>query len=87
MDVTLISDTYRGLTTEEALNRIADVIKTVARFGGVFSLLWHNINMLSKDHRLLYNRIIELLLEQDAAFLSGDEIARRWLTGRIGMSN
>jgi hypothetical protein len=40
MDVTLFA--YRGYTVAEAMKKSMDLVAEIKRFGGVFSLLWHN---------------------------------------------
>lgn len=42
MEGTLKSELYRNLSQEEALIRIKDIIETVKRCKGVFTILWHN---------------------------------------------
>ena len=42
MEGTLQSSVYRNLSPEQALKNIIDIIETVKRHHGVFSILWHN---------------------------------------------
>jgi hypothetical protein len=42
MEGTLQSEMYRNLSPEDAIIRIKNIIETVKRYKGVYSILWHN---------------------------------------------
>jgi hypothetical protein len=59
MDCTPID--YMGLGLQETLRRTKKLVERCARVGGVFTLLWHNQNLIEKPYAGLYRRILEML--------------------------
>ena len=58
MDVTL--ENYMKISLSEGINRIRDLKKSVDAFGGNFSVLWHNSNLLTATHKKLFREILKL---------------------------
>lgn len=54
MDATLVEPQYLALSHERALETIRDLKRACRRFGGVFTILWHNDRLTSKRDRRLY---------------------------------
>lgn len=59
MECTLLSDRYMGLAPDVALERISRLAETCRRFGGGFSLLWHNSELVDHHQRRLYVAALE----------------------------
>jgi len=78
MDVTLFH--YRGLNNNTALAAINQVIEEVAKFNGVFTLLWHNDFFDEERYPMIKDFYENLLLEiknQDPECMLGPEIVKR----------
>ncbi|PID92318.1 MAG: hypothetical protein CSA96_03815 [Bacteroidetes bacterium] len=70
---------YRNLGLEEAMQTIEDIMKQCKRFGGVFSLLWHNHFFDEREFpgiRSFYKQALELTIDQGFRGLTGKEIIR-----------
>jgi len=59
MDVTLLAPQYMALRPEQALEWIERLSNTCRRFGGTFTLLWHNTNLTGRWQRELYLQALE----------------------------
>jgi hypothetical protein len=57
MEVSLLQ--YQLLVYEDALARIVELKRTCRRFGGDFTLLWHNDHLVSRAERRLYGEALE----------------------------
>lgn len=79
MDTTLHHPHYLQLKSDEIMPTISPVLDEIRRFGGVFTLLWHNanfdpLNLVNGPGQ--FHEIMAELGQNKAAFLSGNEIAR-----------
>ena len=78
MDGTLLS--YRSLTNQEALQKCKDLIREVKKFGGLFTLLWHN-SFFDEDVypgvQKLYEDILTATSEQRPECVLGHELLSR----------
>jgi hypothetical protein len=66
MDATLMEKEYSCLTPEDSYEKIISLVKVVRKYGGVFSLLWHNSSLDKYNYKydqwiLQYERIMEYL--------------------------
>ena len=61
MDVSLLDDAFMGLDARQALEHIAGLSDTCRRFGGEFTLLWHNDTLVHARDRRLYERVLEVI--------------------------
>jgi len=59
MDTTLLAPEYMDLRPEQALEWIERLSNTCRRFGGTFTLLWHNTNLSQSWLRKLYTKMLE----------------------------
>jgi peptidoglycan/xylan/chitin deacetylase (PgdA/CDA1 family) len=61
MDASVTSRTYLGLGYgEEAFEHFDRIARTCRRFGGEFSVLWHNSNLALPGARALFERLLRL---------------------------
>jgi hypothetical protein len=59
MDDTILSNKYLGLgTSKEGLDLIIRLKQNCVAFDGIFSLLWHNCNLDTKEKRVFYEQIL-----------------------------
>lgn len=58
MEATLLDRKYMGLGHEEAVQMTKELRATCERFGGDFTLLWHNSTLLTEVDRRAYQAII-----------------------------
>lgn len=59
MDVSLTSDSYLGLGVGDQAQALVENLKAACRaVGGQFTLLWHNSNLLTRDERAFYSKIL-----------------------------
>jgi hypothetical protein len=72
MDMTLFKYLFY-LNNENSIKLISKLVRTIKKYGGVFTLLWHNNNMLG-EKGALYEQIICLLKEENGWFASGNEL-------------
>ena len=82
MDTTLHHPSYLQVESDKFLPLILPVLEEIKNFGGIFTLLWHNenfdsLNTLNGPGQ--FHEIMAALLQNKAAFLGGDEIARALL--------
>ena len=59
MDTTLLGQQYMALHPEQVFEVISGLSDTCRRYGGTFSLLWHNTNLQEGWKRNLYLKILE----------------------------
>ncbi|MGH9680554.1 MAG: polysaccharide deacetylase family protein, partial [Candidatus Acidiferrales bacterium] len=52
---------YMNLPEEKCLERVRDCVDRCRAVGGVFTMLWHNNNLLDPHYRSLYRRLLEPL--------------------------
>lgn len=50
---------YMGLTGDDALATITDLARACRQFGGDFTLLWHNNNLVSRAEQRCYRAVVE----------------------------
>lgn len=77
MDVSLLN--YMKLSPEEIGENVQLIVDEVARFKGVFGLLWHNCNLDEDEFpgvNLAYEELLHSLLEAKFAPKTGGEIIR-----------
>jgi hypothetical protein len=65
MDGTLLAPQYMALRPEQAIEWIERLSRTCRRFGGTFSLLWHNSNLIESWQRELYLKVLEAAVRRD----------------------
>lgn len=58
MEHTLMDPAYQGLDFEQAYQYAASLIDRVKRYGGNFTLLWHNHNLVSAPQRELFTQLL-----------------------------
>lgn len=58
MEQSLLANGYQGLSHEEAYFYAAGLVDRVKTFGGNFTLLWHNHNLVTAEQRDLYQQIL-----------------------------
>jgi peptidoglycan/xylan/chitin deacetylase (PgdA/CDA1 family) len=63
MDVSLLGDAYMGLDANDALDRIRVLSDQCRRFGGEFTLLWHNDRLVHARDRRLYENILDVVCD------------------------
>jgi hypothetical protein len=61
MDRTLLG--YMKLTHEQCIEAVRDCIERCRAVGGVFTLVWHNNNLLDPNYRSLYLKLLPLLVD------------------------
>ncbi|MEE6246288.1 MAG: polysaccharide deacetylase family protein [Thermoproteota archaeon] len=71
---------YMNLEEEQGLELIKDIINTVQKTGGLFTILWHQEALLMKKGRI-YRRILEMLSKQEC-FVGSGFLINKWWTGR-----
>jgi hypothetical protein len=50
-----------NMSADDALQTVSDLISRCRNVGGVFTLLWHNSNVVATRHRRLYTTVLDLL--------------------------
>jgi len=68
---------YLKLRHHDGLVKIEDLIKRVARTGGVFTLLWHNTPLLDPDYDGWYPAVLDMLEGAEGYQLS-DQVEDLW---------
>ena len=59
MDSSLYEISYgKEINIDSCLNKLSVIHKRIKRYGGVFSILWHNCSLQSEEERQLYNEIV-----------------------------
>jgi hypothetical protein len=60
MDCTIMDERYMGLgTSQAAYDALLGIKQACRRYGGTFSLLWHNSRMVDERERQLYLDILD----------------------------
>jgi len=80
MDATLANKKYMGLTHEESLIRIFEIINEIKKFNGVFTLLWHNTFFSDYKYtgwKEVYIKILDYCISNDGLLTNGAEIYSR----------
>ncbi len=62
METSLFSENYMNLTDSEAVEAIVRLAETCRRFGGPFTLLWHNDNLTTRRQKKLYLRVLDAIV-------------------------
>jgi len=70
-------DEYMMLNISDSWDLIKKLIDIVEKNRGVFTILWHNSEMLD-DKLKLYEKILEYSKEKNAWMTSGEEIWKWW---------
>lgn len=85
MEGTLQSSMYRNLSPKEALSSIIDIIETVKKYGGVFSVLWHNssFDLSFEGWHTVYEDMMGYLGSSGCIGLSGREIIEAMRLSRV----
>ncbi|MEA4826053.1 MAG: polysaccharide deacetylase family protein [Clostridium sp.] len=76
MDVTLKDEKYRHLNYKDGADVIINLINTVKKYNGVFTLLWHNTSFTDEWNgwTQVYEDTIKYLYELNAFGVSGREV-------------
>lgn len=77
MDTTLQNKKYMGLSPDESCQKIFDLIDEVKKFGGVFTILWHNTFFSDYKYtgwKEVYIKILEFSRENNGLLTNGNEI-------------
>ena len=61
MDVALLSESCMALTPGQAYEQVTALAQACRRFGGDFTLLWHNDSLVHRWQKLLYKRIVRAI--------------------------
>lgn len=88
MEGTLFNDFYSGLTPEEGFNYVVNLINEVKRYGGVFTLLWHNSFLNKYDSKFdnwipMYNNLMHYLGNSNCKSYTGAELVKHLEERRI----
>lgn len=59
MEQSLLESAYQGLASDQAYDYAAQLVDQVKAFGGNFSLLWHNHNLVTETQRDLFRQILK----------------------------
>ncbi|AYA36688.1 hypothetical protein D3Y59_06240 [Hymenobacter oligotrophus] len=81
MDATLHHPNYLQLGPEEILPTVRPMLAEIERFGGVFTLLWHNENFSRRNHRngpKQFHALVRYLRGRHAAFVVGSDVLARF---------
>lgn len=84
MDGSLYSKKYMNVSREKALEQTLDLVDTICKFGGVFTLLWHNTFFSEYKYRgwkEVYCKILEHCQSKNGLLTSGEQIYSK-LTNR-----
>ena len=76
MDVSF-GEKYMGITKEEALIRMCDLVNEIEKFNGCFTVLWHNTFFSEYKYtgwNNIYCKILEYCSGKDALITSGENI-------------
>ena len=77
MDTTLEHSRYMHLTPAQAMQPIQKLIDEVAKFNGVFTVLWHNtyfVDFKYRGWRAVYEQILAACKQQNAMLTSGNAL-------------
>jgi hypothetical protein len=62
MEISLFSEAYSNLSQCEALERIVQLSAACRTFGGQFTLLWHNDNLITRSQKSLYRNVLDAIV-------------------------
>ena len=68
---------YMGLSKSQSLERVRGCIRRIARVGGVFTLLWHNVPLMEPEYDGWYETILDLL-EENRSYEHPSRAALLW---------
>lgn len=71
---------YRKLNFTDIILVIDNLIEEVSKFGGIFSLLWHNCHFDEVEFpgiKEFYNKLLNHIMNKDMQSLTGEEIYRK----------
>lgn len=77
MDGTLSNKKYMGISKEESLSKVSELIDEIKKFNGVFTLLWHNTYFSDYKYtgwRDVYIKILDYCKENKGFLTGGGEI-------------
>lgn len=75
---------YMGLSKEEALVKVCDLINEIEIFNGCFTLLWHNTYFSEYKYsgwKNVYCKILDYCITKDALITSGKNICKLFYLG------
>lgn len=75
MESTLIDKKYRNFDCNQAFSEIKQKINTVKKYGGVFTLLWHN-SSFNNDWKGVFERTMKYLYDNNALGIDGRELIK-----------
>jgi hypothetical protein len=61
METSLFSSCYMGLSGRRALEKIVQLSDVCRRFGGQFTMLWHNDNLVTRHQKALYREVVDAI--------------------------
>jgi len=61
METSLFSQKYMNLSAMDATEKIIELSATCKKFGGCFTLLWHNDKLATREQKHLYRSVLETL--------------------------
>ncbi|MFB9862564.1 polysaccharide deacetylase family protein [Rufibacter immobilis] len=77
MDVTLHHPNYLQLPSAEVMPAVTPMLEEIIRFGGVFTLLWHNENFSDyglEEGKSIFQEITRFLQNRQTCFLTAGEV-------------
>jgi len=77
MDGSLADKKYMGLSREDCLSKVVELINEIKNFGGVFTLLWHNTHFSDYKYtgwKEVYREILDYCKENKGLLTNGGEI-------------
>ena len=83
MDVTF-EKKYLNISQEEALQKMINLANEIEKFGGCFTLLWHNTSFSDykyKGWKEIYCKFLEFAIEKGALITNGENIYELFTTG------
>lgn len=81
MDGTLQSTKYLNIAKDQIAGRIGTLIAEIEKFGGLFTLLWHNTHFSDYKYqgwKQIFEEITGICRKENSAFVTGSEILRRY---------
>ncbi|MDB4334820.1 polysaccharide deacetylase family protein [bacterium] len=81
MEVTWLN--YRELTKDEIFESLNKLLSEVKKFGGVFTLLWHNCRLEEVERpgvNQLYSDILEEIIKHQPECLTGQQICKQYIS-------
>ena len=59
MECSVLDERYMNLPRDEALRYMLNLKQACRRYGGVFTLLWHNTSLVDPAKVELYRQVVE----------------------------